>query len=260
MGISQGTCSALHQERFQYFKVLKTIVVGRTLYDQHDSGHFQESFLSRTAAQLDAFNQQTIASKPTWQVRLNPPRAQENDASDNSLDTQFARLINERGAAGLSPSSIERRGPSHLLSPPVVVAAILNALQRNDWPDVDAGVETAFSFTKPWTDGGELPSPGAPHRVRTWAALEIFLDLKEFSNHLHSPPYKVLLEIDEWHASAPLVFPSSRSENKAVQAVTVKSGKEGRDYNFTFCLEKQLVGSMKGCWLVAGVRQGNYST
>lgn len=200
------------------------------------------------------------SSKPTWQVRLNPPRAQENDASDNSLDTQFARLINERGAAGLSPSSIERRGPSHLLSPPVVVAAILNALQRNDWPDVDAGVETAFSFTKPWTDGGKLPSPGAPHRVRTWAALEIFLDLKEFSNHLHSPPYKVLLEIDEWHASAPLVFPSSRSENKAVQAVTVKSGKEGRDYNFTFCLEKQLVGSMKGCWLVAGVRQGNYST
>jgi len=196
---------------------------------------------------------------PTCRIRVNPPRAQANDASDSNLDTQFARLVNERDAAGLSPSSIQRRGPSHLLSPPLAVAAILNALQRNDWPDVDAGVETAFSFTKPWTHGGELSSV-APRRVRSWAALENFLDLKEFSNHLHSPPYKALLEIDEWHAAAPLVFPSSRSENKAVQAVTLKSSKERRNYNFTFCLEKQLVGSMKGCWLVAGVRQGNYST
>jgi len=195
------------------------------------------------------------SSKPIYRVRLNPLRAQANDASDNNLDTQFAKLVNERDAAGLSPSSIQRNGPSHLLSPPLAVAAILNALQRNDWPEVDAGIETAFSFTKPWTNGGE-----ATRRVRTWAALESFLDLKEFSNHLHSPPYRVLLEIDEWHASAPLIFPSSRSENKAVQAVTVKSSKEGRTYNFTFCLEKKLVGSMKGCWLVAGVRQGDYST
>jgi hypothetical protein len=199
--------------------------------------------------------------KPICLVRLQPLRAQPNEGSDNNLDTQFARLVNERDAAGLSPSSFQRRGPSHLLSPPTVVVAILDALQRNDWPDIDAGVETAFSFTKPYTDGGELPSPGAPKRVRTWAALENFVDLKEFSNLLHSPPYKVLLEIDEWHASAPLIFPSSRSENKAVQAVTVTSNKEGRRrYNFTFCLEKQVIGGMKGCWLVAGVRQGDYST
>jgi hypothetical protein len=202
------------------------------------------------------------SSKPICRGRLNPPYAQPNDESDNTLDTQFARLVNEQGAAGLTPNSIERRGPSHLLSPPLAVAAILNALQRNDWPDTDTGVETAFSFTKPWTDGGELPSPGALRRVRAWTALETFLDLKEFSNHLHSPPYKVLLEMDEWHASAPLIFPSSRSENKAVQAVTVTSSSKenGRTYNFTFCLEKQVAGGMKGCWLVAGVRQGDYST
>jgi hypothetical protein len=200
------------------------------------------------------------SSNPTGVPRrLNPLYAQTNEDSDTPLDAQFARLVNERDA-GLSPNSIERRAPSHLLSPPLAVAAILNALQRNDWPDIDAGVETAFSFTKPWTDGGELPSPGATKKVHAWTAMETFLDLKEFSNHLHSPPYKVLLDIDNWHASSPLLFPSSRSENRAVQAVTVKSGREGRSYNFTFCLEKQVLGGMKGCWLVSGVRQGDYST
>lgn len=174
------------------------------------------------------FRSFTVNTTNTKFSRLNPLCAQSNSESDN-LDTQFARLINEREAAGLSPTSIQRRSPSHLLSPPTAVAAILDALQRNDWPDVDAGVETAFEFTKPWLDGGELPSPGSPRRVRSWTAIENFLDLKEFSNQLHSPPYKLLLNIDEWHASAPLVFPSKRSENKAVQAVTVKSS--GGDRN-----------------------------
>jgi hypothetical protein len=30
-----------------------------------------------------------------------------------------------------------------------VVAAQLDALQRNDWPDADAGVRAAFAFSKP---------------------------------------------------------------------------------------------------------------
>ena len=30
-----------------------------------------------------------------------------------------------------------------------MVAAQLDALQRNDWPDTDAGVRAAFDFSKP---------------------------------------------------------------------------------------------------------------
>ncbi len=39
-----------------------------------------------------------------------------------------------------------------------VVAAQLDALQRNDWPDSDAGVAVAFAFSKP--HGAELLLPG----------------------------------------------------------------------------------------------------
>lgn len=39
-----------------------------------------------------------------------------------------------------------------------VVAAQLHALQRNDWPEPDAGVRTAFAFTKP--QGAEQLLPG----------------------------------------------------------------------------------------------------
>ena len=40
-----------------------------------------------------------------------------------------------------------------MLSPTAVVAATMDAMQRNDYPDTDAGVKTAFLFSKP--DGVE---------------------------------------------------------------------------------------------------------
>jgi len=44
-----------------------------------------------------------------------------------------------------------------------VVAAQLDALQRNDWPDVDAGVCAAFDFSKP-RDAEQL----LPGEARRW--------------------------------------------------------------------------------------------
>lgn len=35
------------------------------------------------------------------------------------------------------------------MSPNVVVASQMNALQRNDYPEADAGVQAAYAFTKP---------------------------------------------------------------------------------------------------------------
>lgn len=60
------------------------------------------------------------------------------------LSTHFARYINERG---LRPAPVH--GPSPLLSPSAVITAQLEALQRNDWPDADAGVRTAHRFALP---------------------------------------------------------------------------------------------------------------
>ena len=46
-------------------------------------------------------------------------------------------------------SSHDSFRPSHLLPPTAAIAAQLNALQLNDWPEPAAGIHTAFMFTKP---------------------------------------------------------------------------------------------------------------
>eukprot|EP00891_Asterochloris_glomerata_P009643 jgi/Astpho2/9643/Aster-x0860 len=61
------------------------------------------------------------------------------------LAQEFSRFANEADLQ--DPLKVRR--PSHLLPPTAVVAAQLDALQRNDWPDQDAGIRTAFLFAKP---------------------------------------------------------------------------------------------------------------
>lgn len=36
------------------------------------------------------------------------------------------------------------------MAPTTVIASQLNALQRNDYPDVDSGIKAAYAFTKPY--------------------------------------------------------------------------------------------------------------
>lgn len=99
-----------------------------------------------------------------------------------------------------------------------------------------------------------LCAQAAPRRVRSWAAREEWLGLADFSNMLHSPPYSSMLNCDSWRPASPLVFPSSRHQNKAVCAVEVL-GRARTTY--TFCLEKM---STRGgpLWLTVGVRVGDY--
>ena len=37
-----------------------------------------------------------------------------------------------------------------MLPPTAVIAAQMDALQMNDWPDPDSGIRTAFLFSKPF--------------------------------------------------------------------------------------------------------------
>ena len=37
-----------------------------------------------------------------------------------------------------------------MIPPTAAVAAQMDALQRNDWPDTDAGIRTAYLFSKPF--------------------------------------------------------------------------------------------------------------
>ena len=173
--------------------------------------------------------------------------------SDDGLASEFSRVVNEAGPAA---DALRHRHPTHLLPPTAVVAAVIGALQRNDYPDPDAGVRTAFAFTKPYqAEDPTLPTP--PRTARSWGGREEWLDPAAFSAQVHAAPYSTLLECDSWAPTSVLCFPSSRTEARAVQAVEVRT--RTRRYPLSFCLERQEQGSMKGCWLVVGVRQGDYS-
>ncbi|BDA47530.1 hypothetical protein COCOBI_10-3780 [Coccomyxa sp. Obi] len=177
-----------------------------------------------------------------------------------ALASEFSRHVN---TAGLR-SPLEHRGPTPMLSPCAVVAAQLDALQMNDWPETDAGVRTAFLFSKPYDCENMIAGRATPSECHSWMGTETWVPFKEFSNALHSPPQNVLLNCESWRAISKVVFPSSRSGNKAVQAVEVQALQQKgearlRPYVFTFCLERVDVGPYKGCWMTVGLRCGNYS-
>lgn len=199
-------------------------------------------------------NASILPKHPTAIPRGTLARCGSESPEKNDLASEFARLVNETGMQQHSPQQ-----PSHLLSPTAAVAAVLDALQRKDWPSSNAGISVAFAFTKPQPEEGTTPASAPPSRPRrSWAATERWLDLKSFQDELTRPPYMTLLEFDSWRAASPLVFPSSRNEGRAVQAVVVQQ--DERDYAFSFCMERSQTGSLRGCWLVTGVRQGDYGS
>ncbi|EFN52903.1 hypothetical protein CHLNCDRAFT_138459 [Chlorella variabilis] len=178
--------------------------------------------------------------------------AADDEGSETSLASDFMSFINQAGVDAPMPPS----RPTHLMSPTTCIAVQMNALQRNDYPEKDAGVRTAFLFTKPEGAEDVIAAPAVPQRVRSWAAREEWLAFADFSNQLHSPPFGVLLHCDAWQPISQLVFPSKRHMNKAVCAVEVTSATQQRQA-FTFCLEKVEQGPWKNVWLTAeGPLQG----
>ncbi|PSC73270.1 hypothetical protein C2E20_3539 [Micractinium conductrix] len=189
--------------------------------------------------------------------RLQAAAAGDSPGEEGSaLASEFHSFINEQGM----PELLRDRRPTHLMSPLACIAAQMGALQRNDWPERDAGVQTAFQFTLCQHAEELLSAQASPGRVRSWAAREEWLPLPDFSNQLHSPPFAALLNCDSWRPTSPLVFPSQRHTNKAVAAVEVVPAGGGQHAQaYTFCLERVTAGPYKNCWLTVGVRQGDYA-
>jgi hypothetical protein len=93
--------------------------------------------------------------------------------------------------------------------------------------------------------------------VRSWKAEEEWLTWPRFHALMHVS-YNPLINCDSWRSVSPLVFPSTRHENKAVQAVEVRArhrqpqpgpgaGADAtlRSYTYTFCWERVSSGSFK---------------
>lgn len=200
------------------------------------------------------------ASRPVPSPSAGLVRSQPEGAQ---LASYFLRFVNESGAQ----EPTQNRSPSHLMPPNVAVAAQLDALQRNDYPETDAGVQVAYRFTKP--AGCEQMTVGQafPSRARSWHAKEEWLGYSGFRDMIHTTPYDMLLGSDHWEVISGMKFPSKRHSNSAVQAVRLFNRPRHahddcsslREYTFTFCLQRIDTGPYKGCWMTVGVRCGDYA-
>lgn len=192
-------------------------------------------------------------------------------SSPDDLASEFHRHLN---ASNLDQPQIT--GPSHLLPPTTVVTAQMNALQRNDYPHTDAGLQTCFLFSKPFDPTFNTPSLSG--RVCSWKAGEHYLTYEEFTQQIKTHSfYKYLINLEEWTPlEAGCQFPSSRFQDKAVMGVEVTlkvphhHNDDGGDnttssdmnnnnkYRFTWLLEKVKEGGLNNCWMIVGVRVGDY--
>ena len=116
--------------------------------------------------------------------------------------------------------------PDH--SPRDVVQIQLRALERNDDPYEDAGVEVAFRFASP------------ANRTVT-GSLELFTQM------VHSPTYQPMLN----HRSAEYGALRVRG-NKATQPVMLTAA-DGQQIGYMFLLSRQDGGQFVDCWMTDGV-------
>ena len=146
---------------------------------------------------------------------------------------------------------------------------MLEALQRPDLPYPGSGAAAAFAFTLPADVAPAAPTtPGGGRRARSWGAAEAWLDEAGFESYLSTHPAASLLRADGHEITAPLVF-GGRAGRDAVQAFTLRTGGAGagvqgapppRTLRLSLCLRRvDEAGPWKGCWLVSGLRMGDYS-
>jgi Domain of unknown function (DUF4864) len=118
--------------------------------------------------------------------------------------------------------------PRPELSPEEVVQYQVAALQRNDDPKSDAGIERAFRFASPSNQQATGP-------------------LEHFVQIVKGPAYSPLLN----HRSSAIVG-SEQKEDQAKIVVKIVAA-DGRQITYLFILSKQTDGDLQGCWMTDGV-------
>jgi hypothetical protein len=158
---------------------------------------------------------------------------------------------------------LEGRKPTALMPPTTVVRVQMDALMRNDWPEEDSGIKTAFAFAMPARVDEILAGKvrGPVNAARAWDAAERYLTLEEFGKIVRDPMYSPLLNFSEWEMASPMVFhgPGDKRGLQAVKVVFHSEDGEEIKRVYTFCLEKVLQGAFKDCWMVVGLRIGDYA-
>ena len=129
-------------------------------------------------------------------------------------------------------SAATRPKPSPALTPERVIAIQLDALQHNDTPSPDFGIETTFLFASP------------ANRVATGP-------LDRFANVVKAPAYRPMLNFLRAERG-----PMQVDGDQARQRVTIFTAAGGR-VSYIFLLSRQQGGQFDGCWMTDGVARVN---
>lgn len=118
--------------------------------------------------------------------------------------------------------------PSSELSPEQVVQFQITALQHNDDPKPDSGIERTFRFASP--SNKEITGP-----------------LEHFVQIVRAPAYLPLIN----SLSSSVVGVVLTEEHAEVAVEVVGSG--GQKFRYLFVLTKQSDGALAGCWMTDSV-------
>lgn len=123
--------------------------------------------------------------------------------------------------------------PDKNLNPSDVIRIQLRALQNNDDPYKDAGIEQTWNFAHPRNKSLTGPLP-------------------RFKAMLYDPIYNILL----YHTSHELKL-VERKDNMEIYAVSVLS-KNNKNYIYIWIVQKVRNGKFKDCWLTTSVSSPQY--
>lgn len=119
--------------------------------------------------------------------------------------------------------------PNTSLKPFDIVAIQLNALQRNNVPFNDAGIEQVWEFAHP--NNKKITGP-----------------LEKFKKMLYSKNYKILIG----HKSSEIII-LSENLNKSIYKVIILSN-DKKKYSYIWEVEKvQIEGDLMNCWMTTSV-------
>ena len=119
--------------------------------------------------------------------------------------------------------------PNISLKPFDVVSIQLNALQRNNIPFKDAGIEQVWAFAHP--NNKKITGP-----------------LEKFKKMIYSKSYKMLIE----HENSEITILSEEEERSAFKVEILSSNK--KKYSYIWQIEKvQTEGNLKNCWMTTSV-------
>ena len=118
--------------------------------------------------------------------------------------------------------------PRPELTPEQVVQYQVTALQHNDDPKLDAGIERAFRFASP--SNKQVTGP-----------------LDNFVRIVKSPLYSPML-----NSLSSLIVGSELKDDQAKIAVKIVAA-DGRQVTYVFLLSKQNEGEFNNCWMTDGV-------